>query len=165
MLPLAMDDTEEKKMYQSEKSRLYEVYLLNENLHSGKIKLEDCYSILFDNFFYDNQNMGDDNFINSTFQYTLGRNPTEFELQNGKKMLNNIPTSLFFKNGSSKQDYLKIITSNANFYEYQVKFWHYYFLSEIPSEQKTVEILQSIKDSGKPISIESILKHLLIYIV
>jgi hypothetical protein len=163
MLPLAMDDAEEWQMYQDEIKRLYKIYLLEDELYNGVITIEDTYKILFDNFFYDNQNMGDDNFINSTFQYTTGRNPTYSELVNARNMINNRAASLFYKKGNSKIDYLKIITSNQNFYEYQVKYWYNYFLFENPTDQKVFDIIKSIKRNQGIVSIESIIRQILIY--
>lgn len=165
VLPLAMDDEEEKTMYRNEANRLYQVYQLTDNLKNDSISLEEMYQVLFDNFFYDNQNMGEDNFITSTFQYSMGRNPTDLEIMASKKMLKEEESILFYQKGDSKEDYLNIITSNNNFYEYQVKYWYYYFMLENPDNAIIYDILNNIKVQNTSINIDAIIKYILIHIV
>lgn len=162
MLPLAMDDKEEKEMYDEDRRRLQLVYVAAEDYLAGKIDLEEIYRRMFDNFIYDIQNMGVENFIFSTFQFALGRKPTESEFRQGRAMYYNTTGYLFFKEGKSREDYLHILTASDNFLEYQVGYWYYYFMLEFPDYHKIHEILGALKSRHETVKIEDIIRYILI---
>lgn len=83
----------------------------------GKIQLNDIYSRFINNYVYDQINMGSDNFVKACFQNLLNRQPTISELNSSVDMCDSKPTSLFLQNGSSKSDFINIITNSLEFYE------------------------------------------------
>lgn len=69
------------------------------------------------NYFYDQINMGTENFVVSCFQHFLNRYPTENELSEGKKMVDGAPAILFLESGQSKKDFLNIFFSSRDYQE------------------------------------------------
>ena len=162
-LPLDLPDEQERAIYKFESERLYNLYNIEKDYLSNNISFEDIYMRIFDNFLYDLGNMGVDNFVNSTFIYATARPPTKHEHKNGVRMVTDAPAELFFTKGSTKEDYLKILTSNTNFFENQIKYWHYYLLYSYPPEGTTNKIIKEIKSEFGEINIENIIKYLIIF--
>jgi hypothetical protein len=144
-----------------ESDRLYKVYHLTGEYQNGSLRFEDLYITFFNNWRFDQQNMGLDNFINATFSYAIGRSPTKAEYKYAKRMLVEEESFLFYQKGSSKLDYLRILTSNDNFWEKQVKYWHYYFLYEYPDNKEIYRILREINLKNKNITIIEIIRYLI----
>jgi len=69
------------------------------------------------NYFYDQINMGSENFVVHTFQQLLYRYPTATELTEGKKMVDGTPAILFLESGQSKKDFLDIFFTSNDYYE------------------------------------------------
>jgi len=68
-------------------------------------------------YFYDQINMGAENFVVSAFQHFANRYPTTNELSESKKMLEGTPSILFLKSGQSKNDFLDIFFTSQEYYE------------------------------------------------
>ncbi len=75
-----------------------------------------------DNYFYDQINMGTENFVVSTYQNFLFRYPSDSELEAGKQMVDGNSATVFLKLGKSKYDYLNIFFNTDDYYEGQVRF-------------------------------------------
>lgn len=144
-----------------ESDRLYKVYHLTGEYLNSRISFEELYSTYFNNWRFDQQNMGLDNFINATFSYAIGRYPTKAEYKNAKKMLMEEEAYLFYQKGSSKSDYLKILTKNDNFWEKQVKYWHYYFLYEYPNNNEIYRILREINLKSSTVNTIEIIRYII----
>src|SRR5205085_1157862 len=69
------------------------------------------------NYFYDQINMGSENFVISCFQHFLNRYPTQNELSEGKKMIDGAPAILFLESGQSKDDFINIFFTSRDYYE------------------------------------------------
>lgn len=74
------------------------------------------------NYFYDQINMGTENFVVSTFQNFFFRYPTASELTSGKAMVDGISTTLFLQIGQSKANYIDIFFDTDDYYEGQVRY-------------------------------------------
>jgi hypothetical protein len=68
---------------------------------------------------------------------------------------------LFYQKGSSKSDYLKILTKNDNFWEKQVKYWHYYFLYEYPNNNEIYRILREINLKSSTVNTIEIIRYII----
>ncbi len=92
---------------------------------------------LADNYFYDQINMGSENFVISTFQNFLFRYPTDSELANGKTMVDGNNAVLFLQLGKSKTEYLNIFFNSNDYYEGQVRnvFRKYLFREPTSAEE------------------------------
>ena len=69
------------------------------------------------NYFYDQINMGTENFVVSCFQHFLNRYPTENELSESKKMVDGTPAILFLESGQTKADFINIFFSSRDYQE------------------------------------------------
>lgn len=87
---------------------------LSEMKNSG-IDISQIHRNYSDNWFYDQINMGADNFVISTFAHFLNRLPTRYELIQGRNMMNGLPGILFLKSGKCRKDYLSIFFSSEEY--------------------------------------------------
>ena len=102
---------------QYERDRLAVLQQAPSAYSSGSISIRELQLIMTDNYFYDQINMGSLNFVNTTFQHFLNRNPTLTEQSNGVSMVNGNNAVLFLQAGSSKEDYLDIFFNSSDYYE------------------------------------------------
>lgn len=107
------------------------------DLNSGTLDYKGMLKRCTYNFFYDEINMGAENFVVSTFQNYLFRYPTDSELANGVTMINGANAVLFLQTGNSKQNYVDIFFDSDDYYEGQVR---YIFLKYMFREPSSAEI-------------------------
>lgn len=102
---------------QIEKDRLDTLYDATYNYVAGSISIRKMQSHMLNNYFYDQINMGPDNFVISSFQHFLDRNPTLAEQSSGVGMVNGSNAVLFLQAGSSKDEYLNIFFNSDDYFE------------------------------------------------
>ncbi|MBK9638925.1 MAG: hypothetical protein IPO63_14390 [Bacteroidetes bacterium] len=102
---------------QMEKDRLDTLYNASYNYVGGTISIRQLQSHMLNNYFYDQINMGVDNFVLSSFQHFLDRNPTLSELYGGVGMIGGNNAVLFLHAGASKDDYLNIFFNSDDYFE------------------------------------------------
>jgi len=107
--------------YEFEVQRMRDLQAAAENYHSKKISTEKFYSVFCLNFFYDEINMGTENYVLSCFENYLGRLPTQDEQNRAKEMVDGFSSSLFLESGNNKLDFVSIIMNSEEFYEYQTR--------------------------------------------
>ena len=103
---------------------------------SGTINLAELHRRMCNNSIYDEINMGSANFVISSFQHLLNRNPTNAEQNAGISMVDGGNSILFLQAGLSKNDYLNILTHTNNYYEAQVVFLYRKYLNRAPNTQE-----------------------------
>jgi hypothetical protein len=81
------------------------------------IDIEFLHRRCVNNYFYDQINMGTENFVISCFQHFLNRYPTQTELTDGKKMVDGLPAILFLQSGQSKTDFMNIFFKSRDYSE------------------------------------------------
>lgn len=123
-------------LIQYELDRLYVLEDTKADLVSGTIDFRSALKNCIGNYFYDQINMGTENFVVSTYQNFLFRYPSDAELANGKIMVDGSEAILFLQTGRSKVDYINIFFSSDDFYEGQVRnvFVKYLFREPTPAE-------------------------------
>ena len=84
----------------------------NKSITVNEFMLRFCY-----NYFYDEINMGSENFVLSCFENFLKRFPTESEKNAGITMVDGFSSQLLLRDGNTKKDFISIITSTPGFYE------------------------------------------------
>ena len=84
----------------------------NADININEFMQRVCY-----NYFYDQINMGSENFVLSCFENFLKRFPTESERVSGITMVDGFSSQLLLKDGSTKRDFIEIITSDPGFFE------------------------------------------------
>ena len=101
------------------------------------------------NYFYDQLNMGTYNFVTSSFEHFLFRDPSDSELFGGSKMVDGFSGTLFFQVGSSKMDYLNIFFfQSSDYYQGQVRDLYQRYLFRDPSSEETVQLAVPYKSTG-----------------
>lgn len=119
-----------------EKNRLVLLKNSANELYAGTLNQKGMLKRMADNYFYDQINMGTENFVVSTFQNFLFRYPSDAELANGKTMVDGNTATIFLQLGKSKTDYLNIFFDTPDYYEGQVRFIFkkYLFRDASPAE-------------------------------
>lgn len=100
---------------------------------NGIIEIDEVQRRMCNNYLYDQINMGSANFVISTFQNLIDRNPTSAEQQSGISMVEGNNAVLFLQAGSSKNDYLHIFTHSSSYFEGQVLFLYKKYLNRVPN--------------------------------
>ena len=103
------------------------------NVYAGSMDYRAMLSRMSNNYFYDQINMGSENFVVSTYQNFLFRYPSDGELLDGKIMVDGNTSTIFFKQGKSKYDYISIFFKTDDYYEGQVRFIFKKYLFREPS--------------------------------
>ncbi|MDX5320290.1 MAG: hypothetical protein LPK45_04345 [Bacteroidota bacterium] len=93
---------------------------LNGDFIKGLIDEREVHRRFCDNTYYDQINMGTENFVVSMFQHFLDRYPSISELNSGKLMVDGANSSLFLESGSSKDDFLQIFLNSNAYAEGQI---------------------------------------------
>jgi hypothetical protein len=104
-------------IYNSEITRLDSLQRVPSDLVNHTIDIQYLHRRCINNFFYDQINMGSENFVVSCFQHFLNRYPTSSELSEGKKMVEGTPAILFLESGQSKDDFIDIFFNSKDYFE------------------------------------------------
>ncbi|MFK7922113.1 MAG: hypothetical protein AB8H47_09160 [Bacteroidia bacterium] len=91
---------------------------------------------MVNNYFYDQINMGSQNFVLALFEYFLGRYPSESELNNSVAMVDGATVVVFGQEGYNKQDFISLFFDSDNYYEGQVINIYQDFLFRAPNSQE-----------------------------
>jgi hypothetical protein len=123
-------------MLNKEIARLNELKATVNDMNAGTLDYRGMLKRCVNNYFYDQINMGTENFVVSTFQNFFFRYPTTAELTNGKLMVDGVSATLFLQIGKSKNDYINIFFGTDDFYEGQVRniFKKYLLREPSPAE-------------------------------
>ncbi|MCS6935794.1 MAG: hypothetical protein NZM35_11710 [Chitinophagales bacterium] len=123
-------------LIQHEINRLNAIKNALNDLSNGTLDHKGMLRRMVDNYFYDQINMGTENFVISTFQHFLFRYPTASELSNAKTMVDGNTAVLFLQFGKNKNDYLNIFFNTPDFYEGQVRYVYrkYLYRDATPAE-------------------------------
>jgi hypothetical protein len=114
-------------------SRLDSLKAIPNDLQQNTIDIEYMDRRCVNNFFYDQINMGTENFVVSVFQHFLLRYPTAYELQQAEQMVNGFPAILFLQQGGNKDDFIDLFFSSADYDEGLVRILYQRFLFRMPS--------------------------------
>jgi len=126
-------------LLQAEIDKLVALKELPQDLLQGAINRTEMHRRIAFNSFYDEINMGSQNFVLSIFEYFLGRYPTEAEEQVSIEMVDGFGGILFGKEGKSKADFLEIFLSSTDYIEGQVIDVYNDFLLREPISTEMLE--------------------------
>tara|TARA_B100000767_G_scaffold272201_1_gene299388 strand:+ start:167 stop:970 length:804 start_codon:yes stop_codon:yes gene_type:complete len=107
-------------------------------LSSGTISTFEMHKRMVNNNFYDEINMGTENFVVSMFQSFMQRYPTLSELENGKLMVNNNNASVFFMPGNGKDDFINIFIESDEYFTGQTNILFNRYLFRDPTSEESV---------------------------
>jgi hypothetical protein len=114
--------------------RLKKLQTIQKDLLSGQLDNIGLHKRLVHNSYYDFINMGTDNFVVSMYNNFFDRPPTKYELQEGKKMVDNSDAVFLGMRGKSKEDFVALFFESFSYYEGQVRMLYkrYYFCEPAP---------------------------------
>lgn len=117
------------------------------DLNSGMINTIGLHKRCVNNYFYDQINMGTENFVVSMFNNFLFRYPTDEELLHGKNMVDNFEDVIFLQTGYNKDDFMNIFFGGGfqnypgcnNYFEGQVRDLYLRYLFREPTSVEMSE--------------------------
>ena len=118
---------------QIEKTKLEDLKKSVTELNSGAISIIGLHRRCVNNYFYDQINMGTENFVVSAFQNFLYRYPTDDELTQSKIMVDGQSAVVFLQTGTTKDDFLNIFFGCGNYFEGQVRDLYLKYLFREPT--------------------------------
>lgn len=106
------------------------------DLHARVIDQQEAFKRTINNAFYDEVNMGTENFVLATFESFCQRAPTATELQTAVNMCEGNSGVLFLREGGSKEDYMNILLTSGEYYQGQViNLYLRYFLRQPTNDE------------------------------
>lgn len=106
------------------------------DFQSGAISRIELHRRLINNSFYDDINMGSQNFVLAVFEALLNRYPTDAELTNSVIMVDGFTAIVLGVEGDTKDDFLNIFFDSDDYYEGQVNAIYRDFLFREPNSQE-----------------------------
>lgn len=119
--------------YTYENNKLILLSTAHVDLFNNDIGVTEYFRRYIDNYYYDQVNMGSENFVISCFTNLLHRYPTDVEQAQAIGMVDGATASLFLQEGSSRGDFINIITNSLEFYQGQVIDIYSQFLARLPN--------------------------------
>ncbi|MDX2249510.1 MAG: hypothetical protein SF052_22190 [Bacteroidia bacterium] len=114
-------------------NRLKDLKAVPALLTSGQIGRVEMHRRFVNNSFYDEINMGTQNFVLSLFEYFLNRYPSDAEEAACIAMVDGADVIVFGQEGHDKQDFMDIFFESDNYYEGQVIDIYQDFLFRSPN--------------------------------
>ena len=122
--------------YYAELLRINKLGSCKTDFKNSTINLREFYRRFVDNYFYDQVNMGTENFVVGSFDDLYLRTPTASELQNASAMVDGSSTTLFDQSGTNKGDYEIIIVNSPEFTEGFIRKCYIQFLLRNPTSSE-----------------------------
>jgi len=108
------------------------------DFNAGIITNTELYKRMVNNNFFDEINMGTENFVVAMFQHFLLRYPTGAEVENAKTMVDDGNATVFFETGNGKDDFISIFFSSDEYYTGQTNILFNRYLFRNPSSEESV---------------------------
>lgn len=118
---------------------LGKLYLMKDiisDLIAGTINFTNVQNRCVFNLFYDQINMGTENFVVSMYQNFFYRYPTTSELLTSSDMVDGTQAIMFFKVGQSKQDFINLLLESNEYYEGQIRLAYLRFVFREPTNSE-----------------------------
>ncbi len=122
----------------NELERILEFQHILSILSSGSVTSKELYKHMVNNDFFDEINMGTENFVVAMFQHFLLRYPTNFELENAKTMVDDGNATVFFEAGRGKEDFLDIFFSSNEYHTGQTSILFNRYLFRPPTSEESI---------------------------
>lgn len=143
---------------QIEKTKLELLKASVADLNSGTINIIGLHKRCSNNYFYDQLNMGTENFVVSMFQNFLYRYPTDEELLHGKNMVDGFEDVIFLQTGYDRDDFITIFFGANNYFEGQVRDLYLRYLFREPT---SVEMSDKATDYKNTLDYKQLQKDIL----
>ena len=117
---------------------------IREDWQSGAITPHEVFARAIHNLVYDQINMNTTNFVEASFDNLLWRFPTQSEFRAGFDMVEfGAPETLFGGTGSSKTDYVDLLTNDPEMSEGLIIWVYQLTLARRPTTQETAALLDA----------------------
>lgn len=125
-----------QQFYLSEADKLVALANAPADYASGVITINEYMRRFANNAVYDEVNMGSENFVLACFENYFKRLPTDIELQASVTIVDGFAAQLLLQDGSSKADFLNIMTTSPGFYEGLVIDIYQQFYTRLPDSEE-----------------------------
>jgi hypothetical protein len=119
-----------------------------QDLVSGALDYKGMLKRITNNYFYDQINMGTENFVVFSFINYLFRYPSDAELAQGKIMVDGNNATLFLQLGNSKSDFINIFFDSNDYFEGQVRYIFKKYLFREPTSAEITFYANPYKATG-----------------
>lgn len=133
---------------EGENQKLTDLLNAETALFEGSISINEFYRRFCFNAIYDEINMGSENMVIACFENLFSRYPTLSELELGVLMVDGLSSILFQQGGSSKGDFVEIVTQTDEFYGGRVLEQYQRLLQRQPTPFEQDEGAQMLSQSG-----------------
>lgn len=127
------------------------------DLYNGTIGLNEYYKRFIYNYFYDEVNMGSLNFVVACFENLFNRLPTVEETSDGIAMVDGVSSQLFLIDGSSKIDFINIVSNHLEFYQGLVLDIYSTFLAREPNSWEMSTYALQLQEENNFNAVKSII--------
>ena len=117
------------------------------DLEQGEIDIRGFYTRMINNSFYDEINMGTENFVIATFENLAGRLPTEYELASSKNMVDGELGLLFLENGNNKDNFMEIFMNSDAFRQGVIQLQFDFLLARPANAVELDELMPVLKST------------------
>lgn len=114
---------------------------------NGEITINEFMVRIARNQFYEEINMGAENYVLACFENFLKRTPTDAELIASVSMVEGSPAQIFFQDGNNQNDFVEIVMNTAEFYQgLSIDIYNQLLVRE-PSSQEMVDAIFIFDDT------------------
>jgi hypothetical protein len=150
-LAIANGDSAISQYWAYEASKMVLVSNASYDYHRGVITINEYKKRMANCYAYDQINMGVTNFVISCYENYLKRSPTDQEQSNSETMVNGQSARIFMRDGSSRGDFLNIMTTSAGFYEGLLIDSYLHLLSRMPTSYEMASLTEALSNGSKSI--------------
>lgn len=131
-------------LIQIELQKLTDLQSAYADYEAQKINVNGFMARMINNYFFDQINMGSENFVKASFEGLLFREPTSSELSRGINIVDGKSDQVLLADGTSKGDFVKIITSSQEFNQGIIIEAYTRFLLRKPTSAEIAQGMQSL---------------------
>lgn len=142
---------------QAERDKLIDLKNAPIDFANGVIDIKGLYKRCINNYIYDQINMGTENFVVSMFQHFMYRYPTLQELEDGKKMVDGFYAYLFYQEGNTKDDFIRIFFDSDAYYEGRVRDLYKRYIFREPTIMEMKEGTELYKSTNNYKAIQKLI--------
>jgi len=132
---------------QQELNRTRRVFEALPRYAQGEADISEFMASMVNNEFFENINMGSENFTIACFEHFYNRKPTDEELDACQLMINAFTAQVFMRDGNNKDDLVEILTTTPEFYQGLVIDIYRQLLARDPDSQEMTEGAQMLLET------------------
>ncbi|MFK7771950.1 MAG: DUF4214 domain-containing protein [Saprospiraceae bacterium] len=129
------------QLYNLELDLMYALRNARVDYQNGEITINEFMSRITRNQFYEEINMGAENYVLSCFENFLKRTPTDAQLIASVNMVEGNPAQVFFQDGNNQNDFINILMNTAEFYQGLSIDIYNQLLVRLPDSQEMVDTI------------------------